>query len=390
MIASSVFDELVGQEPVALLLTEAARAAAGELRGERRVGMTHAWLFIGPPGSGRSVAARAFAAALQCPEGGCGHCRACTSVRSGTHPDVDLVVPEGLHLSISQARAVAARSARAPSLGRWQVTVIEDVDRLEERTSNTLLRVLEEPPPRAVLCLCAPSSEDVLATIRSRCRQVRLRVPPSQSVIDVLVSRDGIDPAIAAFAAQASGGHVGRARRLAGDESARRRRREVLEVPARLVNVPASVAAADTVVAAADEEAAALTLERSDRERHALEAALGVTGARKPRGSAGALRELAEEQRSRATRAKRDALDRALLDLAAFYRDVLAVQFAQDVAVPILSCPDAASEVAKVAAASTAAQTLGRLEAVLACRTAIEANVGVSLAVTALMVALRH
>lgn len=390
MRPSPVFDELVGQAAVAALLTAAAQAAAAEHRGEPTAGMTHAWLFTGPPGSGRSVAARGFAAALQCPDSGCGRCRACATVRAGSHPDVDLVVPEGLHLSINQARAVVARSARAPSLGRWQVTVIEDVDRMEERTSNTLLRALEEPPPRAVFCLCAPSPEDVLPTIRSRCRQVRLRIPPSDSVVAVLVERDGIDPAIAAFAGQASGGHVGRARRLAGDENARRRRHEVLQVPLRLVGVPASVAAADTIVAAADEEAAALTTERAQRERSALEEALGATGSRRPRGSAGALRELADEQRSRVTRAKRDALDRALLDLAGFYRDVLAVQFADGEESVPLSCPDARAEVTKMAAVSTPSETLGRLEAILACRTAIEANVGVALAVTALMVEVRR
>lgn len=198
----SVFADLVGQEAVVEQLTA---AASGH-------GMTHAWLFTGPPGSGRSVAARAFAAALQCPDQGCGTCESCHQALSGNHPDVAVIVPEGLHLLIEQAREVIQRSSRQPTRGRWQVTLIEDADRMEERTSNTLLKAVEEPPPHSVLLLCAPSVDDLLPTIRSRCRLVQLRTPSAEAVQSVLLA-DGVDPAMAAFAAQASQGHIGRARR---------------------------------------------------------------------------------------------------------------------------------------------------------------------------------
>src|SRR5579864_1997795 len=129
-MSADVFGDLAGQEAVVAQLKRAASGAAAVLAGKPAGPgvMTHAWLFTGPPGSGRSVAARAFAAALQCPAGGCGQCQACRTVLAGTHPDVELVVPEGLHLSIRETREIVARSARSPSLRRWQVTVIEDVD----------------------------------------------------------------------------------------------------------------------------------------------------------------------------------------------------------------------------------------------------------------------
>jgi DNA polymerase-3 subunit delta' len=231
--AVSVFADLVGQERVVEQLeaaaADAARVVAGAGGGPqpRAGGMTHAWLFTGPPGSGRSVAARAFAAALQCEtagQPGCGHCSGCVQSLSGAHPDVALIVPEGLHLTISDARDIIVRSSRAPTRGRWQITLIEDADRMEERTSNTVLKAIEEPPPHSVLLLCAPSVEDLLPTIRSRCRLASLRTPPAEAVASVLVGRDGVDPAMAAFAAQAAQGHIGRAKRLATDEQARRER----------------------------------------------------------------------------------------------------------------------------------------------------------------------
>ena len=383
-----VFAGLLGQDPVADQLRRAAVDARAGLSGDPAPTMTHAWLFTGPPGSGRSVAARAFAAALQCPDAGCGRCRSCRTALHGTHPDVELVTPEGLHLTIREAREIVARASRAPSLGRFQVTVIEDLDRMEERTSNTLLRAIEEPPARGVFLLCAPSVADVPATIRSRCRLVALRLPTADAIADHLIREEGVSPALAHFAASAAGGHVGRARRLAMDEDARRRRREVLDSVVGLTSVPACLAAAARLVAAADEEAAAVTAERDDAETEALARALGATpGERRPRGTAESFRELERSQRSRATRAKRDALDRALGDLAALYRDVLAAQLgAGDVD---RACPDVPDRVRAMAEAGTAEDTLRRLDALLATRSAIDANVAPVLAVERLMLTLR-
>ena len=390
----SVFDDLVGQESVVAQLQGAADAAARFIGGEPEGagGMTHAWLFTGPPGSGRSIAARAFAAALQCERGvGCGHCQACTQALSGAHPDVAVIVPEGLHLKIDEAREIITRSSRAPTRGRWQVTLIEDADRMEERTSNTLLKAIEEPPPHGVLLLCAPSVEDLLPTIRSRCRLVRLRTPPAEAVAGVLVDRDGVDPVMAAFAARAAQGHIGRAKRLATDEDARRERAEVLALPRSLQSVGSALTAAKGLFEAAQEESGRLTKDRDAEEKASLLTALGagatgkgVTGA--ARRSAGAVKELEKRQKSRATRTQRDALDRALVDLAAFYRDVLQVQLGTGAE---LVHGDLGAQAAVIARGSTPESTLRRVDAVLACRVALDANVNPLLAIEAMALSLR-
>lgn len=392
----SVFDRLVGQDAVVEQLRAAAQAASAALAaggaGGPAGGMTHAWLFTGPPGSGRSVAARAFAAALQCAEAGCGRCQACSQVLGGTHPDVRVVVPDGLHLRVDEAREVIRGSSRAPSLGRWQVTVMEDADRMEERTTNALLKAIEEPPPRSVMLLCAPSVEDLLPTIRSRCRLVGLRTPPARAVAAVLQERDGVDEVMAAFAAQAAQGHIGRARRLATDEQARLERRDVLALPRSLGSVGTALAAAKDLVDAAKEEADTQSAARDGEEREALAASLGagatgkgVTGS--GRGVAGALKDLERRQKSRGTRTQRDALDRALVDLAAFYRDVLTRQL-QTGSPPVHA--DLGEQARVIAEGSTPAQTLRRIDAVLACREAIDANVAPLLAVEAMALALRQ
>jgi DNA polymerase-3 subunit delta' len=390
----SVFDDLVGQEPVVAQLRAAAEAAGRIVAGADRgtAAMTHAWLFTGPPGSGRSVAARGFAAALQCEQGGCGRCDTCTQALSGNHPDVAVVVPEGLHLLVNDAREVILRSSRAPTRGRWQVTLIEDADRMEERTSNTLLKAVEEPPPRGVLLLCAPSVEDLLPTIRSRCRLVPLRTPPADAVAEVLVRRDGIDPAMAAFAAQAAQGHIGRARRLARDEQARRERSDVLSLPRSLQGVGSAMQAAKDLVDAAQAEATRLTGDRDVAEKEALSTALGGGATGKgytggaPRGGAGALKDLEKRQKSRGTRTSRDALDRALVDLAAFYRDVLTLQLGTGTA---LVHGDLGEQAATIARATSPESTVRRIDAVLACRTALDGNVAPLLAVESMALALR-
>ena len=391
----SVFDDLVGQERVVDQLRAATQDAARVADGGSGApgGMTHAWLFTGPPGSGRSVAARAFAAALQCTatgERGCGHCDGCVGAMGSGHPDVAVIVPEGLSISVREAREIIVRSSRAPTRGRWQVTLIEDADRLTEDASNALLKALEEPPPRSVLLLSAPSAEDLLPTIRSRCRLASLRTPPSEAVARVLVQRDGVDPAMAAFAAQAAQGHIGRAKRLATDEDARRERRDVLSLPRSLQGVGSALTAAADLVDAAKAEAERLTSPRDAVEKESLSTALGVgatgKGVTGGRGSAGAIKELEKRQKSRGTRTQRDALDRALVDLAAFYRDVLQLQLGT-AAPPVHA--DLTDQAATIARATSAEATLRRIDAVLECRERLDANVAPLLAVEAMALALR-
>ncbi|MBO0822158.1 MAG: DNA polymerase III subunit delta', partial [Nocardiopsaceae bacterium] len=244
-----VFAGLAGQERVVGQLSGALSGAVGG-----RGGMTHAWLFTGPPGSGREEAARAFASALLCPRGGCGECPGCRQVEAGTHADLLLVRPEGLSYGVKQTRDLVLRAAGSPSGGRWLVVLFEDADRCTEAAANALLKAIEEPAPRTVWLLCAPSAEDLVTTIRSRCRVMTLRVPPAEDVARVL-ERDGIPRETALAAAQAAQGHVGRARQLATDPAAASRRSAVLKVPVQATSVGPALAAAAALVRTAEDEA---------------------------------------------------------------------------------------------------------------------------------------
>jgi DNA polymerase-3 subunit delta' len=395
----NVWDRLIGQDETVALLRAAATAgqdiAAG--RTAQPGAMTHAWLFTGPPGSGRSVAARALAAALECRtptmDGpGCGECSGCHTTLSGTHADVQVINPEGLSIAVAEMRAVVARASRRPSVGDWQVIIIEDADRLTEAASNALLKAVEEPPERTVFLLCAPSThpDDVAVTIRSRCRGITLRTPSTAAIAAVLRD-DGVSADQAFIYAQASQGHVGRARRLARDDEARARRAAVLAIPASLRSLQASFDAADHLLTWADEETLSLSTGRDADETEALKTALGGGGTGKGaaaagRGAAGAVKELEKRQKSRATRTRRDALDRGLVDLAAFYRDVLLLHAGAGVP---SAHPDAQADVAAVAAQLSDLEVLQRLDAVLACREALELAVKPRIAVEAMTIALR-
>jgi DNA polymerase-3 subunit delta' len=356
--------------------------------------MTHAWLFTGPPGSGRSVAARAFAAALQCLDGGCGHCHACHTALAGTHADVKVIVPDGLSINAREAREMVTGASRAPSQGRWQIILVEDADRLTEQAANAILKMIEEPPSRTVVMLCVPSlhPDDVLVTIRSRCRLVALRTPPVDAIADVLVHRDGVDPALAAWSAAASGGHVGRARRLARDEEARLARKAVLDIPLSLVSLAACLDAAADLVGTAKEETEAATSALDGAETEAVKASLGV-GARGPgiaasRGGAGMLKDLERKQKSRATRIGRDSFDRALVDLAGLYRDALVLAAGGGQAA-VLNHPDRRSDAEELGRLIGPEGALRRIDAILDCRVALEQNVKPQIAVEALTVLLR-
>jgi DNA polymerase-3 subunit delta' len=393
----TVWDALIGQDDAVSVLRASARASADLVAGRPVPPGTvaHAWLFVGPAGSGRSVAARAYAAALQCErvdEPGCGECSACHTVLAGSHPDVRVVVPEGLSIKVSETREVVQASARLPVLGRWQVVIIEDSDRLGERAFNALLKAVEEPSPRTVFLLCSPSAhpDDIAVTIRSRCRLIGLRTPPAAAVAEVLM-RDGVDEHTAAWAAAAGQGHVGRSRRLARDEAARAHRAEVLAIPASLTSLRACMRAAEQLLAAADAEKTALADALDTGETEALQTALGAGGTGKGTAASGraanaALKELAKRQKDRGTRTLRDTLDRALVDLAGFYRDVLLVHAGSDAQ---RAHPDFDDDVRAVARLVPAPGVLQRLDAVLACREALEQNVKPQIAVEAMTAALR-
>lgn len=375
----SVWDGLVGQDHV----VEVLRQAVADPRA-----MTHAWLFTGPPGSGRSVAARAFAAALQCEQDppGCGTCKSCRMAMGATHPDVTTVSTEKVIIDIREVRELVATAARSASRGRWRIVIVEDADRMVERTSNVLLKSIEEPPEHTVWLLCAPSPDDVVVTIRSRCRNVGLRIPPAEAVAELLVQRDGVAPDAAAIAARAAQSHVGMARRLATDPDARERRRRLLRIPTSIRGVGDAVLEAAALVEDATAEAKDVAARRDDAERVDLLRALGIGDGPIPPAVRAQLRQLEEQQKKRATRVQRDALDRAMVDLLAFYRDVLAVQFGSDVE---LVNADLGDSVRELAARSAPEQTLRRMDAIGEARTRLAGNVAPLLAVEAMLIALR-
>ena len=387
----SVWEVLIGQDEATATLSHAAADAARSLRGEPAPGMTHAWLITGPPGSGRSTAATAFAAALVCPEQGCSECIPCRTAIAGTHSDVEIVRPEGLSYGAEDTEALVMQASMAPSTSRWHIIVVEDADRLTEQALNRLLKALEEPAPSTVWILCAPGVEDVLPTVRSRTRHVSLRTPSAADVAVALQQRYGVDAAIAAFAARASQGHIGRARALATDEQARLRRHEVLRLPLELHDLASCFVAAADLLASATGDATALAdpldaREEADLLRAYGEGADNASNARAKKLSGKAMKDLQKTHKSRRTRMVRDQIDRALLDLVGFYRDVLILQVQSDVG---LINEEMRTQLSQVAVRATPEDTARRLEALAYARLQIAANVTPQLALEALMVRLK-
>ncbi len=375
----SVWADVIGQDAAVATLQRAVADPAS---------MTHAWLFTGPPGSGRSVAARAFAAALECPQGGCGACRECRTSLEGTHADVELVATEGLSIKVEQARDLVNLAATRPSVGRFRVIVVEDADRLTERAADALLKALEEPTPRTVWMLCAPSVEDVIITLRSRSRHVRLRTPPAEAVADLLVRRDGVDRPMALYAARAAQSHVGLARRLARDESARIRRHDVISLATKIRTVGDAVDAASDLSTIATEESAASSAERDAAERQRLMEILGAdaTARTQPPHIRAQLSSLEKEQKARATRFARDVVDRALIDLLSVYRDALVLQGSSGVD---LINEDSRGIVTQVAQSMRPERILHAMDAIGTARERIGANVQPLLALEAMALDLR-
>ncbi|HSE56329.1 MAG TPA: DNA polymerase III subunit delta' [Nocardioidaceae bacterium] len=376
--APSVWTSLVGQQHAIATLQ---RAVSGH-------GMTHAWLFTGPPGSGRSNAALAFAAALQCERGGCGECHDCLTVLAGSHSDVSITRTETAVIKVEGIRDLVLRSALSPAQGRWQVMIVEDADRLNDSSGNALLKAIEEPSPRTIWLLCAPTVEDVLPTIRSRCRNVVLSTPSAAEVTQFLVTRHGVDPGLAAYAARASQGHIGRARALAVDEATRNRRREVVGIPAGLTSLGACMNAAANLVDIAKLETEAVGEEINTREREELDAVFGSDRkAKTSRSYKAALSQLTESQKQRGKRRTLDVVDRCLMDLVSVYRDVIAVQTG---APGDLVNEELRGDISTLARQSSPEQNLRRIDAVFAAREKmLEFQVPPLLALESMMLSLR-
>lgn len=373
----SVWDEVVGQPRVVEQLQRAARDNEP----------THAWLFTGPPGSGRSTAARALAAALLCEHGtGCGQCHACRTAFAGTHADVTNFVTENPQISIEEARELVVRAQDRPSVGSWRIMIVEDADRMTERTSNVMLKSIEEPPPHTIWLLCAPSPMDVLVTIRSRCRAVTLKVPSPEDVARLLVARHGVTEERAVECARLAQCHVGVATRLALYDDARTRRQEVVSLPLSMRGVTQAVRAADRLHRLAVDESAADAEARNDEERAQLLVSLGApeTG-RVPPAIRGALNRLEADQKRRSRRIQTDTLDRFLIDLTTFYRDVLSVQL--DTGMPLINV-HLSDQIRGYATNTAAEQTLRTIDVISETRRRIRTNVSAQLAFEAMMVSI--
>ena len=390
-----MWDELTGQaDAIAIFRAAAARSGSGGVSTGSTTGagstdrnestsMTHAWLITGPPGSGRSNLAYAFAAALLSRSTDDEEATQ-RQVAARTHPDLTVLTTEGVIIKMDSVKEVVARSQYSPSVGRYRVIVVEDADRMVERTSNVLLKALEEPPDRTVWILCAPSEADLLPTIRSRVRTVRLRVPSVGDVAELLIARDGVDEVIAERAAREAQSHIGMAHRLATNSEARARREETLRTALGIRGVATAVNAAARLLAIAGDDAKAITEERDAEEREGVLRSLGVEpGQSVPPALRGQLKALEDDQKRRATRSLRDGIDRILVDLSSLYRDVLMVQLGRDASV---INRELLAELLPAAASSTQPESLATMDAIALARQRIESNVAPALALEAMLV----
>ncbi|MFM1926983.1 MAG: hypothetical protein RLZ06_559 [Actinomycetota bacterium] len=353
----------------------------------RDEGVHHAWLMTGPPGSGRSNMAVAFAAALLCAEGGCGTCRSCSLAMAGNHPDIDVLTTEKVGISIEEIRNLVTSAQLGGSMGRYRIMIIEDADRMAERSSNVLLKALEEPPAGTVWILCAPSEADMLPTIRSRVRRIALKTPAVEEVAELLVERDGIERSLAIKVAAEAQSHIGMARRLATSADARGRRRDTLMAALEIDSVSSAIFTSERWLDLARRDADALTAERDAEERAELLRVMGVEDTAKlPPYARADVKALEDSQKRRATRSLRDGIDRILVDLLSLYRDVLMLQL--DAQVPMVN-EDLRPQLLGIANRSTPQQTLFKLAQIELARTRISANVKDQMVMDALAVNLR-
>lgn len=385
----SIFSHIIGQEHA---VTEVIRAVQDATSVERTDGaMTHAWLFTGPPGSGRSTLATSFAGALVCSRQGCGECIDCRNVAAGIHPDVEHVIPEGVTYSIKDTTALIERASLLPTKAPWHIIIIEDVDRLTLDAAAVLLKSLEEPPPRTVWMLCAPTSDDVFETIRSRCRLVTLHTPSLDAIAHQLVDRYGIDLPMASFAARVAQGHIGRARALAIDESVRIRRREILDIPTKLNSIGSCYTLATQIVANAEADTDAIVAQLDEQDERDIRVTFGEgaqgSGLKSiERQKRTAIKDFEKRAKTRRRRVLSDQYNRILLDLTGYYRDVLVIQSGSDVE---LINEEMRAEITNIADRDDTRETLMRIDAIRETRDNLIANVNALSAFESLLTVLR-
>ena len=319
----SVWDSLVGQQPVIDMFSRIAQGDPGQI--------TQSWLICGPPGSGRSNMARAFAAALESPDRGMNDepTRVTQQVLAGTHPDVTVLATNKVTIGIDQVREIITTSEQMPATAPWRIIIIEDVDRMLERTTNVLLKEIEEPAEHCIWLLCAPSAQDVLPTIRSRTRIVNLAVPSASAVAEFLTSTTNVEPKIAQRAARLAEGHIGIAKLYATDKQVMTDRDELVVGVLNLARASDAVLLAGNLIdnakaqAEVDASRTAADQEAEFRRINGLE-----PGERIPPKLRGAFNQIAKKDdlKRLTTRRARDVLDRALNSIASIYRDVAVLQ----------------------------------------------------------------
>jgi DNA polymerase-3 subunit delta' len=382
----SVWDELTGQSEAISVFRAAAEASAAG--GSNDSSMTHAWLITGPPGSGRSNLAYAFATALLSDGNVDGDESVRLQVAARSHPDLAVLSTDRIIITVDEVRKLAAASYYSPSVGRYRVIVVEDADRMMERSSNALLKALEEPPPRTVWILCAPSEADLLPTIRSRVRSVRLRIPTVEDVAELIARRDDVDHATATRAAREAQSHIGMAHRLATNEEARSRRAETLDIALGIRSVSGAMLAATKLLAIAGADASALTEERDADERASALRSLGIEpGGTIPPALRAQMKNLEEDQKRREKRSLRDGIDRVMVDLLSLYRDILLLQLGVETELVNLSIYN---KLVTASEQSTAQETLATMDAIATARRRIESNVTPALALEAMLVSARR
>lgn len=401
----SVWDELVGQtEQIARLRrladAHAARAAgpslfdgvvhdddpamSADLAPGADLRLAHSWLFTGPAGSGRSNLALAFAAALLCPVGGCGVCSSCVMARTGSHPDLRVFRTEKVMIGIDDVREIVAASYMSPSISSVRIQLIEDADRMTERTSNVLLKAIEEPPESTMWILCSPSEADMLPTIRSRVHTVRLSTPTVDQVADFLVAADGVDPALARRCARESQCHIGMARRLATDEQARSRREASIDVFLGILSPSFLAKGAADLVALATEDSSSADGVRLERERGEFLRQLGLPpGEPVPAQYRSQVRAFDEDSKRRTKRSLRDGVDRLLLDFESVGRDALILSLG---ARGELINVERAVQIGQWVARRSPADVVAALDAIATARVRLAANVQPILALEGLLV----
>ncbi len=359
-----VLQELLGQPEAIEQLSRVVE--------DKDSGFQHSWLFTGPAGSGRSTLARAFAAALQCEENGCGVCTCCKLIAADAHPDVRMLVTDKVIISIEEVRQLVQFAALGSTLGEYRIVIIEDADRMTERTSNVLLKALEEPQPKTVWILCAPSAADMLPTIRSRTRNVVLRLPSIEEVAQLLIQRDGVKEELALASARQAQQHVGMARRLAMSANARKRRMDTLRELVGIKNLSGAMATAERLLAFAKKDAESSSEEKNQQERTKLLAAYGIEDEKIPPNLRSEFRQLEENQKRRNTRALRDGIDRIFTDMESLFRDILSLQLGANS--PLIN-QELAEEIEHRASATSAENSIRVLEAISTARSRLEANV---------------